>query len=120
MTQPEATSFVQSFQRDLKRRRVVWPQSVEVSTVELVMRYVANGEGFGMINHAVLSSVKHRDVRVLPLEGFEPMVMAVLWRGEPSAMLREVIDGVQRYSRETFPTWACPDEPPWRASAQER
>ena len=61
--------------------------------------------------------MKHRDVRVLPLAGFEPMIMAVLWRGEPSALLREVIDGVQRYARETFPDWACADEPPWRARA---
>ena len=117
VAQPAATSFIQSFQRDLKRRRIVWPQAVEASTVELVMRYVANGEGFGVINHAVLASVKHRDVRVLPLEGFAPMIMAVLWHGEPSALLREVIDGVQRYAREAFPQWKCPEEPPWREAA---
>lgn len=119
VAQPAATSFMQSFQRDLKRRRIVWPQAVEATTGELVMRYVANGEGFGMVNHAVLASVKHRDVRVLPLEGFAPMILAVLWRSEPSALLREVIDGVQYYSRETFPQWACPEEPPWRAAAHE-
>lgn len=112
--QPVGTSFMQSFQRDLKRRRITWPQTVEVTSVELVLRYVANGEGFGVINRAALLSVKHRDVRVLPLEGFEPMLMAVLWRGEPTALLREVVDGVQRYSHETFPDWACADEPPWR------
>ena len=116
VAQPAGTSFMQSFQRDLKRRRIVWPQAVEASTVELVMRYVANGEGFGVINHAVLASVKHREVRVLPLDGFEPMILAVVWRGEPSALLREVIDGVQHYSRETFPQWSCPEEPPWRVA----
>jgi DNA-binding transcriptional LysR family regulator len=120
VAQPAGTSFMQTFQRDLKRRGITWPQSVEATTVELVMRYVANGEGFGLINHAVLASVKHRDVRVLPLEGFEPMIMAVLWRGEPSALLREVIDGVQRYARATFAGWSCPEEPPWRAAGKKR
>jgi DNA-binding transcriptional LysR family regulator len=115
--QPAGTSFMQTFQRDLKRRRINWPQAVEVTSAELVLRYVANGEGFGVINRAALASVKNRDVRVLPLEGFEPMLMAVLWRGEASALFREVVDAVQRYSRETFPDWVCAEEPPWRGSA---
>ncbi|MBI5770992.1 MAG: LysR family transcriptional regulator [Verrucomicrobia bacterium] len=112
--QPAGTSFMQSFQRDLKRRRIAWPQAVEATSVELVMRYVANGEGFGVINRAALASVKNREIRVLPLDGFEPMLMAVLWRGEASALLREVVEGVQRYAHETFPDWKCADVPPWR------
>jgi DNA-binding transcriptional LysR family regulator len=118
VAQPATTSFMQSFQRDLKRRRVIWPQAVEATTGELVMRYVANGEGFGMINQAVLMSVKHPDVRALPLAGFEPLIMAVLWRGEKSALVHEVIDGVQHYARETFPKWKCPEEPPWRTASK--
>ncbi|MEO6246467.1 MAG: LysR family transcriptional regulator, partial [Opitutaceae bacterium] len=61
--QPITTSVMQNFQRDLKRRRVVWPQALEATSVELVMRYVANGEGFGVVNRAVLGHLKHRDVR---------------------------------------------------------
>ena len=118
VAQPAGTSFMQSFQRDLKRRRIFWPQAVEATSVELVMRYVANGEGFGVINLAALASVKHRDVRVLPLDGFEPMMMAAMWRGEPSALLCEVVEGVLRYAHETFPDWACSDRPPWRAAAK--
>jgi DNA-binding transcriptional LysR family regulator len=110
VAQPAATSFMQNFQRDLKRHRVVWPQAVEVTSVELVSRYVANGEGYGVVNQAALGSVKHRDVRVLPLEDFEPMTMGALWRGEPSALVRGAIEEVQRYSRETFPDWACDAE----------
>ena len=117
VAQPAATSFMQSFQRDLKRRRIAWPQAVEATSVELVMRYVVSGEGFGVINQAALASLKNREVRVLPLDDFEPMLIAVLWRGEASALLRDVVDGVQRYARETFRTWACADEPPWRVTA---
>ena len=83
-----------------------------MTSVELVSRYVANGEGYGIVNQAALASVKHRDVRVLSLEDFEPMTMGALWRGEPSALVRGAIEEVQRYSRETFPEWACADEVP--------
>ena len=111
--QPGATSFMQSFQRDLKRRRVVWPQAVEATSAELVGRYVANGEGVGVVNFAALASLKQRrEMRVLPLDGFEPMTMAVLWRGELLPVMRAVIEEMQRYARATFSDWACADELP--------
>lgn len=109
--QPAVTSIMQGFQRDLKLRGVKWRQAVEATSVELITRYVANGEGCG-VNLGIPSINKHRDVRVLPLEGFEPMTMGVVWRGEPSELVRTVIAEVQRYSRETFPAWAVRDEPP--------
>ena len=101
---------MQSFQRDLKRRRVVWPQAVEATSVELVWRYVANGEGYGVANRVALASLKGREVRVLPLDDFEPMMMAMLWRGEPLPLIRAVIEEMRRYAHATFPDWACADK----------
>ena len=108
--QPAKTSFMQGFQRDLKRRGVVWPQTVEVTSAELVVRYVANGEGYGLANLGVSSIIQHPDVRVLPLEGFEPMTMGALWRGELSPLTRSVIEEAQRYVRMTWSEWSCDDE----------
>ena len=115
--QPATTSVMQNFQRDLKRRRVVWPQALEATSVELVMRYVANGEGFGVVNRAVLGRLKHRDVRALPLEGFEPILMVALWSGVPPPHVRAAIEELRRYSDATFPDWKCADQPPWTAAA---
>ena len=112
VAQPAATSFMQSFQRDLKRRRIVWPQAVEATSVELVWRYVANGEGYGVVNRAALASFKGRDVRALPLDDFEPMTLAALWRGELSPLVRTVVEEMQRYTHATFPDWACDDKLP--------
>ena len=109
--QPAVTSIMQGFQSDLKKRRITWPQTVEATSVELITRYVANGAGQG-VNLAIPSIIKHRDVRVLPLDGFEPMTMGALWRGEPSPLVRSVIEEVRRYSHETFPQWAVPDDLP--------
>jgi DNA-binding transcriptional LysR family regulator len=103
--QPAVTAIMQSFQRDLKRRGVRWPQAVEATSVELITRYVANGEGCG-VNLGISSIIRHREIRALPLDGFSPMTMGVLWRGELSALLRSVVGEVQRYSHERFPEWA--------------
>jgi len=111
--QPARTSFMLGFQRDLKRRRVSWPQAVEVTSAELVVRYVENGEGYGVGNLAIPAILKkHRDVRVLPLEGFEPMSMGALWRGELTPLMRATLLEVQRYAWATFPFWAVKDRLP--------
>ncbi len=111
--QPAKTSFMQGFQRDLKRRRIIWPQAVEVTSAELVVRYVANGEGYGVGNLGIPSILKqHREVRVLPLAGFEPMTMGALWRGELSPLMRATLKEVQHYSHKTFADWAVADKLP--------
>jgi DNA-binding transcriptional LysR family regulator len=102
---PAGSSVMRNFQAGLKARGIAWPQRVEVASIELIARYVANGEGFG-VNVAIPSLTKERGVRVLPLEGFTPMTMGVMWRGEPSPHVQAVIDEVRRYSGETWPTWA--------------
>ena len=79
--------------------------------MELITRYVANGEGHG-VNLGIPSVYKHRDVRALPLEGFEPMTMGVVWRGEPSPLVRAVMGEVRRYAHAAFPDWAVKDELP--------
>lgn len=102
---PASTSIMRSFQRELKRREVLWPQGVEATSVELVTRYVANGEGYG-VNVNIASIIKHRDVRALPLPDFEPMTMGVLWRGEPPPVVSAMLTEVRRYAHETWPEWA--------------
>ncbi len=112
VAQPATTAFMQSFQRDLKRRRIVWPQALEATSAELVWRYVADGEGYGVVNRVALAKLKGREVRVLPLDDFEPMTMGALWRGEPSPLIRAVIEEMRRYTHATFPDWACAEKLP--------
>lgn len=108
---PASTSVMKNFQRGLKKRGVTWTQAVEATSIELVTCYVANGEGLG-VNLAIPGAIRHHDVRALPLEGFEPMTMGLLWRGEPSDLVRAAIAEIQRYSRATWPQWAITDELP--------
>lgn len=108
---PAGTSVMKNFQKGLKRRGVTWSQAVEATSIELVTCYVANGEGHG-VNLAIPGAIEHRDVRVLALEGFDPMTMGLLWRGEPSELVRAAIAEIQRYSHETWPEWAIADKVP--------
>ena len=101
---------MRNFQHGLKRRKVSWPQAVEATSIELVTRYVANGEGHG-VNLRVPAATKHRDVRVLDLDGFAPMTMGVMWRGEPAPVVAAVIEEVRRYSHATWPEWAAEELP---------
>ena len=101
---PAATILTRNFAQGIKKHGAHWPQTIEAGSIDLITRYVANGDGFG-INLGIDAVVQHRDVRVLPLEGFAPVTMGLLWRGEPSPLVRTVIEEVQRYARETWPAW---------------
>jgi DNA-binding transcriptional LysR family regulator len=116
---PSHTIVMRNFQRGLKRRGVTWPQAVEASSVELVTRYVANGDGHG-VNVAIDSVIGHRDVRALPLDDFEAMTLGVLWRGEPAPIVRAMIEEVRRYSHETWPKWAREEKLPAEPRRSER
>jgi hypothetical protein len=77
----------------------------------LVADYVANGDGFGVCV-ALASVARRRDVRILPLDGFVPMTVGAIWRGEPTPLVHAFVEVVQTYAREKWPEWACADQLP--------
>lgn len=98
--------FVQDFFATLKKRGVTWPHMIEATSLDLVARYVANGDGIGL-SVLVDPKAKPRGVRVLPLEGFTPVTMGALWRGQASGPVQAAIDGVRDYATKRWPEWAC-------------
>lgn len=74
-----------TFQAALRKRGVDWIPSVEVGSLELVIRYVAEGFGAGLaLQHPRV--VLARGVRALPLEGFPPLKFGAIWKGRNSAL----------------------------------
>lgn len=108
---PPGEPISEAFQAGLQKRRLVWPFSVEASSLELITQYVANGSGFG-VSIQMPEIIRHRDVRVLPLDGFEPLELGVLWRGEPSPLLRLALQHIHAYVRETWGDAAIEDALP--------
>jgi DNA-binding transcriptional LysR family regulator len=96
------------FQLGLKRRGVVWPPAIETTSLQLVTWYVANGHGIG-VNIALPELVRHPDVRVLPLEDFDPVHISAVWLGDPTPILCTVLEETQSYVRKNWPRFACED-----------
>jgi DNA-binding transcriptional LysR family regulator len=72
---------------------------VVTSSLELVTHYVANGYGIGLsVNEPVI--VRHREVRVLDLRGFDPIEMVALWVGRPSPLVEALLAEAKRYAAE--------------------
>lgn len=103
---PETTAFTRNFLNELKRRGITWRSVVEASSLELVSRYAANGDGIGL-SVQIDSKARPRGIRLLPLADFAPMTMGALWRGEPSPQVQTMIAAVSAYARATWPEWAC-------------
>jgi len=105
---PAAESVSRIFQRNLRRLKVDWPVSIEASSLDLITCYVAGGYGLG-VSVDMPGVERHRDVRLLPLADFEPMEIAILWRGEPTPLIQAVLEEGPRYVAQHWPAWACRD-----------
>jgi DNA-binding transcriptional LysR family regulator len=103
---PARSMVAVNFQAGLKKRGVHWPQSIEATSLDLVERYVANGDGIG-VSVQVQRKQRSSRVRSLRLEGFAPIVIGALWYGTPSAATRSLVEGVQAYAKRTWPEAAC-------------
>jgi DNA-binding transcriptional LysR family regulator len=99
---PATEPLTKNFKRGLQHRQVDWPHSIEASSMGLVTRYVANGYGIG-VSLGDTEVVKHPDVRVVPLEGFEPVEIAALWSGEPSPLVQVVLEESRRFVAKHWP-----------------
>jgi DNA-binding transcriptional LysR family regulator len=106
---PPTEPLSKHFRRGLQRLQVDWPHSIEASSMGLVTRYVANGYGVG-VSLGDTEVVKHPEVRVVPLEGFDPIEMAALWSGEVSPLVRVVLEESQRFVAKHWPDLVVADE----------
>lgn len=98
------------FQKGLKQRGVTWPVAIEASSMELITRYVANGDGVG-VTVAVPDLLRHPRIRIIPLDDFAPLELVAQWPGTPSPLLRTLLAEAQRYIRENWPQAAVTDSP---------
>ena|SRR6516164_5141437 len=98
ITVPSNEFITRAFQAGLAKLGVDWFSRIEVSSVELVQTYVANGYGIGVTVN--VSRMKlHPQVRLLPLEGFEPVRFGALWQGGKNPLLDAFLKIVQATAR---------------------
>ena len=95
---PTNEPIYKKFQEGLARLKVDWFTSIEVSTVQLVEAYVGRGYGIGL-SIAAPNAKPPKELRVLPLPGFEPVVFGVLWQGKATAILEAFLQTIQEMAR---------------------
>jgi DNA-binding transcriptional LysR family regulator len=94
ITVPSNEFIARTFQAGLAKLGVDWFSRIEVSSVEIVQTYVANGYGIG-VTVGVPRMKLHAQVRMLPLEGFEPVRFGALWQGGKNPLLDAFLKIVQ-------------------------
>jgi DNA-binding transcriptional LysR family regulator len=103
---PENTSFARAFQNEIRRRNLHWPQTIEATSLDLVHRYVANGDGVG-VNVHIPTRKRTRDVREFVLNDFPLIIMGAVWRNELNPAARALVEEIHAYARQTWPDFAC-------------
>jgi DNA-binding transcriptional LysR family regulator len=101
ITVPSNEPMCRAFQEGLAKRKVDWFSGIEVSTLEMVQTYVANGYGIG-VTVGIPKAKYHPQVRSLRLEGFPMPVFGVLWQGRPTPVVNGLLDLVRRVTAELF------------------
>lgn len=95
---PPAEAVCKHFQEGLARLKVDWFPSVEVSSLELVSTYVAHGFGIGLAV-AIPKITLPATVRAIPLPGFNPVSMGVLWKGRLPAVAKLFLEEAERRAK---------------------
>jgi DNA-binding transcriptional LysR family regulator len=95
---PGVEAICKHFQQGLLRAGVDWFSSIEVSSLDLIETYVANGFGIGLSVLAPKAKLS-LNIRALPLPGFAPVVVGALWRGRPSALLQAFLAEMQVHAK---------------------
>jgi Transcriptional regulator len=98
ITVPSNEFISRAFQAGLAKLEVEWFSRIEVSSVELVQTYVANGYGIG-VTVGVPKMKLHPQVRVLPLDGFAPIPFGALWQGGRNPLLEAFLKIIQATAR---------------------
>ncbi len=98
ITVPSNEPIRRAFQDGLTKLKVDWFSGIEVSTVEMVQTYVANGYGIG-VTVRVPKAKYHPQVRLLSLDGFEPVTFGVLWQGRRTVLLGALLSVLESAAR---------------------
>ena len=95
ITVPSNQPICRAFQDGLAKRKVDWFSGIEVSSVEMVETYVANGYGIG-VTVGIPGLPRHPQVRALPLDGFDAITFGVLWQGRRTPLLDGFLNRVEK------------------------
>ncbi len=95
---PSHEFLQQLFQRELDRRKVEWPVSVEVNSMDIVREYVGRGFGVG-IGLAIPGIPLTKGLREIPLPGFPPLVVGVMYQGKAKPLVERFLNAARKRAK---------------------
>lgn len=90
------------FAKGMTRKKMNWPASIELGSVELTNAYVARGFGVGVSAH-VPGMKLPKGVTEMPLKGFPELKIMGVWRGKPGTLATAVLDGLRKRAEKMKP-----------------
>ncbi|MBA4149079.1 MAG: LysR family transcriptional regulator [Verrucomicrobia bacterium] len=96
---PISEAITRNFQAGLRKLQIDWPVSVELSSLDLIRTYVENDYGIGLsvpVPNACLS----KNLRALPLDGFDPVHFGLMWQSKPTALTSAFVDAFKRRAHQ--------------------
>lgn len=87
---PEREPVTRQFFKALRERNSHWPVVFEVSSLELIETYVASGFGIGLTIQVPGQPIP-RSLRLVSLDDFSPIQIAILWHGAPDQIITALI-----------------------------
>jgi DNA-binding transcriptional LysR family regulator len=89
------------FQEQLRKRGLDWYPSLELTSLDLVARYVAEGYGVGL--SVVMPSVSPpANVRIIALEDFPAIPFGALWMGKLNPLAECFLQEAEKLARELY------------------
>lgn len=91
ITLPAADPLSRLFQEGLRKRKVDWFATLEVSSLDIISRYVAEGFGVGL-SLSTPKQISGDQVRQLPLNGFPSVEFGAMWLGRLSPVAEVLLE----------------------------
>jgi DNA-binding transcriptional LysR family regulator len=95
ITVPSTDPMCAMFQQELQRRKIEWFPTLELNSVDLVYRYVAEGFGAGLVP-LVKDQKMPGGLRFVQLHEFPEVTYSALWVGKLSPLLETFMEEVRR------------------------
>lgn len=99
LTLPIDEIITKRFLQELEKRGVGWFPTMELTSLELIQIYVAEGYGIGLAAHVPQGKLLP-GVRALPLTDFPSVDYGLLWHGKMSCATEAVADELERRAHE--------------------
>ncbi|MFD2158206.1 LysR substrate-binding domain-containing protein [Rubritalea tangerina] len=93
---PENEALSQIFQSGLREKNIQWQASMEVNALDIIQRYVSRGFGAG-IGVGIPGVKPIEGVDVIPLDGFDPLVVGAIYQGSMKPIAKEFLQTAQEY-----------------------